>query len=781
MVAILLLFFSMMTGLPVQSAPALTTSETFQLAESQQLSDTFSMNYVNQHGQIFTIHWRKNAQPISLNINLYDAEHQSLTPYNLNNNFQSFSYHGRIEGQTESHIALMHVLEGQTEIILSSSTLGNIFIGKKKGEEIEYESEAPFHSQKISRTSCHPTEIQDNPNEIEFRSGAASTCKKVYLSITVDFDLYNQFGKNPTRVSNYVYSAISTVQAIYRLEEIQLGISDITIHTKEDGFRHITALDDLNFFRFVRRTFAGDIALCLSGFKDGTGFAPLGGHAFLSSLCLKTTSYAYVNVDGSYSSFPNFSWDIFGIAHELGHVLGSRHTHACVWGPHSNQALDDCAATEGGCLPGPPVSKGTIMSYCHLPGQPGISFASGFGKEPGDLIRAKIAGASCLSEYVPDQIQSKSPAAITANMECFDGTYTHYYYDNLTSNESDDLLLLSIKKNSQDIGHVYDGSLTIKSTYTSQAKSGAGKRITASYVKPGEKFFAAHKFWQITPSRQPSSPVQVKIPVSPRDIQDLDASVPQRVMADDVDLFRMTSPANPDPMTNHRNTTTSRIKMYEKGWSPSTAKYQHSHKDGVEYYEFQTLKLHGGGIGVYEQVVLPVDLLSFTGERHQDNIDLSWEVANQVALSGYVIERSFENESYQEIGFIPTEYDQSQYGFRDDENQGFSAFYRLKMINQDGSHTYSRTIYLDKGNPTSDIQLSTNMIPGDYIKIKLPGEEIAQIRLTHPSALIAMETQLNPTRNWDHILLPTGLISGVYLLSITQGSLTRTFKVFIQQ
>jgi len=781
MVAILLLFFGMMVGLQAQSPPIITTNDVFIQAEAKQLPLQFQMEYVTNHGESHTILWTKSKATTPFNVYTYNPENQYIAPHYINNNFQPQIYIGKLLNATESHIARLHVFNDEAVIVLSSNQLGNVFIAKRRDEPIKYNSEAPFLSKKIARTACSPSETTHSLNEPKFRSAGGSTCKKVYLSITVDYDLYEQFGKSASAVSNYVYSVISTVQAIYRLEEVQLGVSEVIIHTKEDGFRHITALDDLNFFRFIRRTFRGDIALCLGGFKDVTGFAPLGGHAFLSSLCFKTTSYAYINVDGSYKSFPNFSWDIFGIAHELGHVLGSRHTHACVWGPHSNKALDNCAATEGGCAPGPSVSKGTIMSYCHLPGKPGVSFASGFGDEPGDLIRSKIANAACLSEYIPDAVPPQSPSEYIANMECFDGTYTHYYDDNNTSSESDDKLILSIKKNNQDIGNVYDGTLLIKTSYTSQSKSGQGKRITAAYVRSGEKFYAGHKYWEITPLRQPSSPVQVKIPVQNKDILDLDNSVPQKVLAGDVDIFSMKAPANPDPMTNHRGATTSRIQMYDKGFSPSSTKFSHHRLGQIEYYEFQTKTLHGGGIGVYEQVILPVDLISFEGQRNDDAAQLNWQVANQVALLGYGIERSLDGLNFNEIGFQSAIKDQDQYSFIDIENQGLAYYYRLKMKDQDGSQKYSNIVFLEEIEKHHEvISLFNSIVSDQQMSISLPNDEEVIARLIHPSSQEVISWKISNPSKRTNLDLPRSLTSGVYLLYVEQGHIQQNFKVFVK-
>ncbi len=84
-------------------------------------------------------------------------------------------------------------------------------------------------------------------------------------------------------------------------------------------------------------------------------------------------------------------------------LFGSQHTHACVWNGNKT-AIDGCYNIEGSC-PNPgipsPQQGGTIMSYCHLTNA-GIKFSNGFGLQPGNVIRSKVAAASCLTSCLPD-------------------------------------------------------------------------------------------------------------------------------------------------------------------------------------------------------------------------------------------------------------------------------------------------------------------------------------------------------------------------------------------
>ncbi|MFK8164163.1 MAG: T9SS type A sorting domain-containing protein, partial [Lewinella sp.] len=150
-------------------------------------------------------------------------------------------------------------------------------------------------------------------------------------------------------------------------------------------------------FRNTRTSFNGDLAHLIS-----RGAPAGGGIAYVDALCTNF-NYAYSYVNSSYANVPTYSWTVNVITHEMGHNLGSYHTHDCVWNG-TNTAIDGCGpaagyAGTGSCsaAPLPPVNGGTVMSYCHLLGNVGIGLANGFGPQPGNLIRAKVDAAGCLS------------------------------------------------------------------------------------------------------------------------------------------------------------------------------------------------------------------------------------------------------------------------------------------------------------------------------------------------------------------------------------------------
>jgi len=105
-----------------------------------------------------------------------------------------------------------------------------------------------------------------------------------------------------------------------------------------------------------------------------------GGVTYGSGLCEINWHYAVSTALGTDTNFtfpnPVYSWNLNLIAHELGHNIGSAHTHWCGWSADTTYGfigggIDDCAVSAGyanACSPPAPSpdSAGTIMSYCHL-------------------------------------------------------------------------------------------------------------------------------------------------------------------------------------------------------------------------------------------------------------------------------------------------------------------------------------------------------------------------------------------------------------------------------
>jgi hypothetical protein len=90
-------------------------------------------------------------------------------------------------------------------------------------------------------------------------------------------------------------------------------------------------------------------------------------------------------------------------------------------------------------------------------------------------------------------------------------------------------------------------------------------------------------------------------------------------------------------------------------------------------------------------IVAPVELLSFTGRKVADHASLMWVTASEKNSSYFSIEKSDDAINFSEIGTVKAQGNSDNivnYTFDDNHFNG-TAYYRLKIIDQDGTFEYS--------------------------------------------------------------------------------------------
>ena len=114
-------------------------------------------------------------------------------------------------------------------------------------------------------------------------------------------------------------------------------------------------------------------------------------------------------------------------------------------------------------------------------------------------------------------------------------------------------------------------------------------------------------------------------------------------------------------------------------------------------------------LGIF--IPLPLKLLEFKGEQDRDKNILLWTTANEEQTASFIIQRSADALHYKDIGTIAAAGDYSgtlQYRFEDIQPLDKNNYYRLKMLDQDGSFTYSSIILLKRYGSGSKLTVFPN-------------------------------------------------------------------------
>jgi hypothetical protein len=177
--------------------------------------------------------------------------------------------------------------------------------------------------------------------------------------------------------------------------------------------------------------------------------------------------------------------------------------------------------------------------------------------------------------------------------------------------------------------------------------------------------------------------------------------------------------------------------------------------------------------------VLPVHLLSFEATNNISYVTTRWQMADEINVSHYEVERSFENNDFDKIAAVPTLNtsnnikDYTYIDWASLKNPSAVIYYRIKMIDMDGKFTYSN-IQTVKNNSYKTFAIDNLANPiGNTISFSLKSKKMAkaEIQLTDANGriVLAKRVQLNTGTNPVSLPETASLTQGIYFLKIVSA------------
>ncbi len=786
------------------------------------------------------------------------------------NSENGLHYRGYINGDPSS-LAAFSIFDDGSVVGLFANQEGNYVVAKTKDSEdyIVYNDrdiliKPPFlcDTKDDEIISSHGN---DNDGPVVLDDPAPQQCRKVRCYWEADYVTYStNFGSNFTNAENFLKALFNQVAAMYQNEGIALELSAYKIWIEEDPYRNDNTSNALDDFRRTwnnqGNNFNGDLAFLLSGKYDG-------GRAYIDVLCYRTYAYGMGGLqNNSVIPIPTYSWNVNMITHEIGHNIGSNHTHWCGWNTGTDGtcgSIDNCYTQESGegCTTcsftwnnAAPTSswKGTVMSYCHLVSR-GIAMANGFGPLPGERVRNKVSRAVCLQKiaecpcFAPELTgtfyginagSSYSHAVYWyANADAVSYTFeykkagdaswtavspvtgtgyiisgltaanTVYYYRvkaNCSSSESSyssegtfatpclypaTVTVSNITNSSATISWnavagissyvlEYKGAndaawTVINTSSTSYQLTDLALNTTYTYrlkanCTLSESRYNNSTFKTLNNCNTPSS-------VAATNILSSSASVEWAAVTGATNYtveFKKTDDANwlVLPVTTSLNQTLSEL-------TPATD-YQYRLKATC------TSINSAYATGSFSTpAVLPLILSKFEGKRKDNNSFLSWNTLQEANTSHFEIEYSADNSGYQTAGTVAAARNSTvllQYSFIHNISNKAVVYYRLKMVDADGTCSYSKVIAIkgDNVNDADDCVLLNQMAhPVPFrdmltIAIKSCKDQEAKLELMSMDGKTVRTELLNFRKGTASYVIRglDKLSSGTYFLYITPSA-----------
>lgn len=212
--------------------------------------------------------------------------------------------------------------------------------------------------------------------------------------------------------------------------------------------------------------------------------------------------------------------------------------------------------------------------------------------------------------------------------------------------------------------------------------------------------------------------------------------------------------------------------------SITTIRFTNDNTAGNGFFRIDDLQIVGVGTGC----ALPVELLSFNGEKRTSSIHLHWRTATEQNNDYMAVERSADGVKFEELGRVKGAGDTQapqEYSFVDEGPIRGLNYYRLRQVDFDGAFEYHKTIsVLFQGkeselgvkafpNPAQNGSLQASWAaapdqPTTLQVLDMTGRKLAEYQA--PAGASTYELPLS------------SIPSGLYILQASQGERTETLR-----
>jgi hypothetical protein len=184
--------------------------------------------------------------------------------------------------------------------------------------------------------------------------------------------------------------------------------------------------------------------------------------------------------------------------------------------------------------------------------------------------------------------------------------------------------------------------------------------------------------------------------------------------------------------------------------------------------------------------LLPVQMVSFTGAVDSRDVNLQWQTAQEINTAYYNLQRSYTGNDFTIVRRLPAISTSSAntYRYLDAEalKNNSTAYYRLQIVDKDGTITYSNILKVGRANTRLEVSVFPNPVHTILnIAISNNTPETGILKIVNIAGMKVRQENVDLVNgSLNRAISISQLPTGTYVLSITTAA-TKISETFVKQ
>jgi hypothetical protein len=184
---------------------------------------------------------------------------------------------------------------------------------------------------------------------------------------------------------------------------------------------------------------------------------------------------------------------------------------------------------------------------------------------------------------------------------------------------------------------------------------------------------------------------------------------------------------------------------------------------------------------------LPVQLISFTSQRNNNDVTLKWTIADEIGMKGYEVQKAINNNNYSGIALVTALNNAKNQAYTVTDKNAFSSAttvqYRLKQIDGDGSVKYSGILQVKSGSGINDVVFANPFNGALKLNLNLASAQTVSVFVYDMQGRLTATLPQKMYNAYSNSLIIQGtenLKPGLYSIKIIAGDEQKIYKAMKQ-